>query len=589
MGDPIQDPLNIRLPEDLTSTVRTIYVAPGKTSTFRLMHDPYDAQRDRWFQQGGMMGRITDGNEVKALVRGQETYADMADCMVESKAKAKQGFIYLLGWNFDGNAYRMPLRAGDGTSTPENLFGAASKAGVEIRLMVWANGPKTPFETPYPVFPIDSINKLVTGRGVVDWKTGVWWDPPVTNYKFHVGAHHQKVVLTYGGRLTAFAGGVDLDVTRLDPPSPNSSGPAWQDVHCRVRGPAADDVLELFKQRWDDYFNGNDNDANHDTHPPAFTDAADKLIRNRLTSAAISHSGAVDGQPHRQSVQVCRTFHSKLYDRIPPGGLTGEKTIRNLIKNAIGQAERFIYMEDQYLVSMEVSDALKGAIAKQSFRWLIILIPGDGGVNPEIGGQASYRRALFIQNLKNAPGGEKVKVFAHNSRYVHSKIYLIDDIFSIIGSANCNRRGMEHDSEISLGIFDKASDVAETLHFTRRLRMRLFATHLNFSGQSNDPNIPTNSGEEFAEVADGIGSAAHWVKPPKGWRVSSYTENLDLNLAIQGLQQNKAELKAKVLKYAPGPAAAIAISAALDANLARFSLDKAGVDRAWDELFDPGD
>jgi|ERR1019366_5022569 hypothetical protein len=118
--------------------------------------------------------------------------------------------------------------------------------------------------------------------------------------------------------------------------------------------------------------------------------------------------------------------------------------------------------------------------------------------------------------------------------------------------------------------------------------MRLFATHLNFGAQTTDPNTPTNTSQEFSEVADGVGSGANWLRSATGFRVSPYTENLDLNLAIQTLQQKKTEFKAKVLQYAPGSSKMI-VAAALNANLARFTPDKAGVDQAWDELFDPGD
>jgi phosphatidylserine/phosphatidylglycerophosphate/cardiolipin synthase-like enzyme len=579
------------------------------------MHDPFvllDQDRDRWFKKDNMP-RVTDGNEVKALIRGKETYQDMAECMLDAakpqpeNAARKPAFIYVLGWDLNGASYfEMPLLAYDAKSTPSEIFRKAAAAQAEVRVMAWANGPETPFGTPSTVYAIDDINKLSTGRGVVDWKTAIWWDPPVNlgalNYRFHNGAHHQKVVVTNGSLgLTAFLGGIDLEVKRLDMPKVDEKDQGWQgwqDVHCRIRGPAADDVLAVFSQRWNDYFNGKDDDVNHDSHPPKLNGVPVKNLRTGLIGSAV-RSRPVDDEPYRQSVQICRTFHSKLYDLIPPGGRAGEKTIREMIKHAIGQAEHFIYMEDQYLFSMEIAEALKGAIAKPSFRWLIVLIPADEEVDREVV-QAPYRRSEFIKLLRAAPGGEKLKIFV-STRYVHSKIYVIDDKFAVIGSANCNRRGMQHDSEIAAAIFDRSSNREEALHFARRLRMRLWATHLNLSGQSNDPNIPTNDEDEFAELADGIASASHWVniwnyvKRPSSPRVRPYQEreNYDFNLAIQGLEKTKAdkrdEVKKEVKKKFEGPygfALSVAVKAELDR---RFPSNRHGVEKAWDELYDPGD
>ena len=110
---------------------------------------------------------------------------------------------------------------------------------------------------------------------------------------------------------------------------------------------------------------------------------------------------------------------------------------------------------------MEASNALKRAIAKPGFKFLLILMPGDGGVNGEQLGLPPPHRADFIENLTTAPGGEKVFVFERFDRYVHSKIYIIDDKFAIIGSANCNRRGWEQDSEVVAGIYEESSDEQE--------------------------------------------------------------------------------------------------------------------------------
>jgi phospholipase D1/2 len=91
--------------------------------------------------------------------------------------------------------------------------------------------------------------------------------------------HHQKCVLVdtqaWGNKrkVTAFIGGLDLCDGRYDTPehrlfkdldtvfendyhnptfSAGAKGPRqpWHDLHCRIDGPAAYDVLKNFEQRW---------------------------------------------------------------------------------------------------------------------------------------------------------------------------------------------------------------------------------------------------------------------------------------------------------------------------------------------------
>jgi phosphatidylserine/phosphatidylglycerophosphate/cardiolipin synthase-like enzyme len=88
----------------------------------------------------------------------------------------------------------------------------------------------------------------------------------------------------------------------------------------------------------------------------------------------------------------------------------------------------------------------------------------------------------------------------------------MDDRFAIIGSANANRRGLTHDSEVTAGIYDPSDDP-----LPHRLRVALWAEHLN---------MDTPSGR--ASLADGVASARFWLSPPSGARIAPYDENADI-------------------------------------------------------------
>ncbi|HEX5198059.1 MAG TPA: phospholipase D-like domain-containing protein, partial [Gaiellales bacterium] len=83
--------------------------------------------------------------------------------------------------------------------------------------------------------------------------------------------------------------------------------------------------------------------------------------------------------------------------------------------------------------------------------------------------------------------------------YVHSKTWIFDDEYLITGSANCNRRGYSHDSELDIGVYDPIKTAV------RDLRIRLWLRRLNTE------RVPTLISE--ADVRDPIKGAVYWEKP----------------------------------------------------------------------------
>jgi phosphatidylserine/phosphatidylglycerophosphate/cardiolipin synthase-like enzyme len=99
----------------------------------------------------------------------------------------------------------------------------------------------------------------------------------------------------------------------------------------------------------------------------------------------------------------------------------GEQTAKRMILKAIREARQFIYIEDQYLVSMELSRALQAALPR--IQHLTIVMPDSPLVAGDMR-QPYYRRREFIAPLKKA-GGSKVRVFVlsppgNGHTYVHA-------------------------------------------------------------------------------------------------------------------------------------------------------------------------
>ena len=89
----------------------------------------------------------------------------------------------------------------------------------------------------------------------------------------------------------------------------------------------------------------------------------------------------------------------------------------------------------------------------------------------------------------------------------------MDDQFAIIGFANCNRRGMDSDTEVVAGITDTSTLNHPAMHFAHRFRVALWAHHL-------DLDTPTG----HVGLLDGVASAVHWVKPPAGALIEPYQQ-----------------------------------------------------------------
>ncbi|XP_043716589.1 phospholipase D beta 1-like [Telopea speciosissima] len=264
--------------------------------------------------------------------------------------------------------------------------------------------------------------------------------------------HHQKTVIVdadagYNKRkIIAFVGGLDLCGGRYDTPShslfrtlqtvhkddyhnPNFSGPTsgcprepWHDLHCKIDGPAAYDVLTNFEERW---------------HKASKPHGIKKLKKSNEDALLRLESipdiiGLLDtpylskNDPETWHVQVFRSIDSTSVKGFPKD--PKEATSKNLVcdKNvvidmsihtayvkAIRSAQHFIYIENQYflgssynwsqhkdlgannLIPMEIALKIANKIrANERFAVYIVIPMWPEGVPTS----ATTQRILYWQN-----------------------------------------------------------------------------------------------------------------------------------------------------------------------------------------------
>jgi len=189
----------------------------------------------------------------------------------------------------------------------------------------------------------------------------------------------------------------------------------------------------------------------------------------------------------------------------------GDYSAWALIESGIKQATRWIYLEDQYLVSRMARKALLDKFKDPGFEFLLMVMNGSAAAASDFKYLVTARNE-FRRDLAAADPGKKrwgmytLKQPADPERqkwcgtYVHSKTWVFDDGYVVAGSANCDSRGYTHDTEVVAGISDmNMLDVYLGESFATDLRTRLWRKHL---------------GLPHAYLRDWDKAIKYWKKPP---------------------------------------------------------------------------
>lgn len=326
--------------------------------------------------------------------------------------------IYITGWSVYTNItlVRDPERA---KLTLGELLIQKANEGVRVLMLVWddrtsvellkKDGLMTTHDQETADFFKDTNVKCVLCPRNPDGGNSFFQGIQVST----MFTHHQKTVIVDVGNITetsrrivSFVGGIDLCDGRYDtrehplfrtlnsvhnedfhqPNFPGSSikkgGPRepWHDIHCRLEGPAAWDVLYNFEQRWK-------------------KQATKTTYRNQLFTMKELHEFTVSpsspaipiDDPETWNVQVFRSIDGAAVFGFPEnpdnaaeaGLVTGkdnviERSIQDAYIHAIRRAKNFIYIENQYFLGSSFGwDEIKDRKIKVSDINALHLIPKE--------------------------------------------------------------------------------------------------------------------------------------------------------------------------------------------------------------------
>ena len=345
-------------------------------------------------------------SRAEPLIDG-EAYFSAAVAAIES-AKTTKDYIYILGWMLD---VEFELTAG------KRLLSVLANVpkDVEVRILIWDNieptstrrneraveelaalaKPQLTIILDRHTFTTEKSKKLVQDvvpklLAVLNWlksiissdsdlrkeleKLRILLTPFTINPS--IGSHHEKVLLVKsGGVLTAFCGGLDFNKNRvfMEIKGKEYRSPYYHDTACRLQGPAAWQVLQKFKLRWE----------------------------NNPDSKSVSLRGQSEPQPPECPAPapyalVVGTYNSPDDTAIP------DRSLKTAYLKIIANARSYIYIEDQYLVNIDVAKALNKKLKEDNFKMVTIAIQATSETQDIL--VPFRKRAAFLAALVDMVG-----------------------------------------------------------------------------------------------------------------------------------------------------------------------------------------
>ena len=166
----------------------------------------------------------------------------------------------------------------------------------------------------------------------------------------------------------------------------------------------------------------------------------------------------------------------------------GEKEVREietLFRDAIAAARRSIYIENQYLSSAAIGDALVRRLEEPEGPEIVIVI-SQASYGWLEGATMDVIRGRLMRRLCVADRHKRLRVYAaivsreaKHCMSVHSKLLVVDTGFVRVGSANLSNRSMGFDTECDVAI--ESNGRREVEEAIARFRNTLLAEHLGAS------------------------------------------------------------------------------------------------------------
>ena len=403
-------------------------------------------------KENGNCWCISHAEKAGFLIDGAAYFSAVADAIDQA-----QKTIFIAAWDIDS---RIALLRGNAAYDVQKNLGeflnakAKRTPGLHVYILSWDFPMLYAMEREWmPIFKLG-------------WKTH-------DRVFFHLddqhpmgASQHQKLVVI--DNRVAFCGGLDLTNSRWDTPEHRPDDPRrvtpegdpyspFHDIQVALEGEAAKNLGQLFADRWK-WATGKQIAGHTAWKNPESASPWPKNIQPDLTDIQLGISRTLPAYKGRKAV----------------------REVENLYRDAIAAAQTSIYIENQYLTSAKIAEALEKSLSQEQGPDICMVLPEASSGWLEQSTMDSIR-ARILETLSAADKHHRLGVFypvledGKTPLYVHAKLMIVDDRLAIIGSANVSNRSMRFDSECVLA-FAAAEDhrIGEAI---AHLRSRLLAEH----------------------------------------------------------------------------------------------------------------
>jgi len=323
--------------------------------------------------------RFTKGNEVKLLMSGKEKFADMFEAIRQAKSS-----VHLEYFNFRNDSIAGLLF---------DILREKRKEGVEVRAVFDGFGNDSnnqPLKkTHLKALHEDSIEIYEFEPIRFPWVNHIW------------PRDHRKIVVIDGE--IGYTGGMNVADYYL---VGTEQVGEWRDMHCRIEGPAVNELQDIFIRFWEKltkekltdekYFRG--------------TEAGNKMV------------GIATREPH-----------------------TTNKIMRQFYISALDNAKDSVKIVNPYFCpTSSVIKALKRCAERGVKMDIIMSSKYDVPLVPDV---------VYYNLRKLMKRG--AKIWRYRPGFHHSKIMMVDGKYCTVGSTNLDARSLRFDYEINALIIDK--------------------------------------------------------------------------------------------------------------------------------------
>lgn len=320
------------------------------------------------------------------------------------------------------------------------------------------------------------------------------------------------------------------------------------EVSMKIEGDAVSYLEDVFRDHW------NTGASNEDRLPAVSEPYNPSYLTNK-----------------KNSIQIVKTLPGN--NRIM-GYPSGETGILEVYLRAIGSAEKFIYLENQYFTSIDIANALKLALLNKPRLQLIMLINNSvdipfygaeiAGVNYNLvfdGFQTNLIESLLGNlDLETSKRVGMFTLWSHEEAidpeslktriipiYIHSKVAIVDDEWATVGSANLDGISLNNLDHLERLPWDSNEPLRETdvnaiiynnidgqpaTDAVGQLRRMLWAEHLGYRDNNGQPDA------NHMDLAN---------QPDRGW-LALWNEKSELKLA--GLKQKPPKVRTpRILQF----------------------------------------